>query len=233
MKYVISDVHGCYEEFMELLEKISFSEADELFILGDVFDRGAEPIKVMKEIMSRKNITFILGNHDYMFLKMLQLLEKEDVDEEEKADLLEGWFQDGAMVTSAQFLELENEEQDAILDYIKNSFVYYEIKMNNKKYILTHAGIDGFEEEKKLEEYMVTDFIFGRIDYKKRFYSDKNTYMVTGHTPTPLIRVDKKPCIYQENGHIAIDCGCVFGGRLAAYCFDTEEVTYVKSKKQK
>ena len=179
MKYVISDIHGCYEEFMELLEKISFSEADELFILGDVFDRGPEPIKVMKEIMSRKNITFILGNHDYMFLKMLQLLEKEDVDEEEKADLLEGWFSDGAIVTSAQFLELENEEQDAILDYIKNSFVYYEIEMNHKKYILAHAGIDGFEEEKNLEEYEATDFIFGRIDYEKRFYSDKNTYVVS------------------------------------------------------
>ena len=29
MKYVVSDIHGCYEEFMELLEKISFSENDE------------------------------------------------------------------------------------------------------------------------------------------------------------------------------------------------------------
>ena len=36
MKYVIADIHGCYEEFMELLEKISFSEEDELFVLGDV-----------------------------------------------------------------------------------------------------------------------------------------------------------------------------------------------------
>ena len=68
MKYVISDIHGCYEEFMELLEKISFSEQDELFVLGDVLDRGSEPIKVMQEIMGRENVKFILGNHAYPHL---------------------------------------------------------------------------------------------------------------------------------------------------------------------
>ena len=63
MNYVISDIHGCYEEFMELLEKISFSEEDNLFILGDVLDRGPSPIKTMQEIMNRKNITFLVFNY--------------------------------------------------------------------------------------------------------------------------------------------------------------------------
>ncbi len=230
MKYVISDIHGCYEEFMELLEKISFSEQDELFILGDVLDRGPEPIKTMQEIMGRKNVTFLLGNHEYMFAMMLQLLDREDVAFEEKNDLLNDWFQDGAIVTSAQFLELKNEEQDAILDYIRSSAVYYKIEMSEKTYILVHAGMDGFEEGKKLEEYEVADFVSGRMDYEKRLYSDENTYIITGHTPTPAIRKDKKPLIYKGNGHIAIDCACVFGGRLAAFCLDTEEVTYVEAK---
>ena len=79
MIYVMADIHGCYEEFMELLEKISFSEQDELFVLGDVLDRGSEPIKVMQEIMGRKNVTFLLGNHEYMFAMMLQLLDNEEL----------------------------------------------------------------------------------------------------------------------------------------------------------
>lgn len=54
---------------------------------------------------------------------------------------------------------------------------------------------------------------------------------MTGHTPTPLIRSDKKPLAYKENGHIAIDCGCVFGGKLAAYCIETGETTYVDGKR--
>ena len=230
MKYVISDIHGCYEEFMELLEKISFSEQDELFILGDVLDRGPEPIKVMQEIMGRKNVTFLLGNHEYMLVTMLQLLDREDVAPKEKNEMLNNWFSDGAIVTSAQFLELKNEAQDEMLDYIKNSVVYYKIEIGEKKYILVHAGIEGFKEGKNLEDYQTTDFLFGQVDYKKRLYSDENTYIITGHTPTPMIREDKKPLIYKENGHIAIDCACVFGGKLAAYCLDTEEVTYVDAK---
>ena len=230
MKYVISDIHGCYEEFMELLEKISFSEQDELFVLGDVLDRGPEPIKVIEEIMGRKNVTFLLGNHEYMLVTMLQLLDREDVAKEEKNELLNNWFSDGAIITSAQFLELKNEEQDAILDYIRNSASYYKIEMGEKTYILVHAGIEGFEEGKNLEEYETTDFIFGQTEYEKRLYSDENTYIITGHTPTPSIRKDKKPLIYKEHGHIAMDCACVFGGRLAVYCLDTEEVTYVDAK---
>ena len=54
---------------------------------------------------------------------------------------------------------------------------------------------------------------------------------MTGHTPTPCIREDGKPEVYIGNGHIAMDCGCVFGGRLAAYCFETEEVIYAEGAK--
>ena len=36
--YVISDIHGNYDLFMELLKKIKFSEKDTLYVLGDVVD---------------------------------------------------------------------------------------------------------------------------------------------------------------------------------------------------
>ncbi len=110
MKYVISDIHGCYEEFMELLEKISFSEQDELFVLGDVLDRGPEPIKTMQEIMGRKNVTFLLGNHEYMFALMLQLLDDEDMDFEEKNNLLKYINDKDYIVT----LEIEGKQMDSI-----------------------------------------------------------------------------------------------------------------------
>lgn len=38
--YVISDIHGEYDMFLDLLEKIGLKEADTLYILGDVLDRG-------------------------------------------------------------------------------------------------------------------------------------------------------------------------------------------------
>lgn len=40
MKYIISDIHGCKKEYLQLLDKIQFSAQDHLYILGDVLDRG-------------------------------------------------------------------------------------------------------------------------------------------------------------------------------------------------
>lgn len=54
---------------------------------------------------------------------------------------------------------------------------------------------------------------------------------MTGHTPTLKIKEGKDICIYEENGHIAIDCGCVYGHKLAAYCLDDGSVRYVEQSK--
>ena len=59
MKYVVADIHGCYEEYMELIQKINLSEEDHLYILGDALDRGDEPMKVILDMEQRKNITYI------------------------------------------------------------------------------------------------------------------------------------------------------------------------------
>lgn len=49
--YVISDIHGEYEKFMELLEEIELEENDTLYVLGDVLDRGEHPIKTVLKLM--------------------------------------------------------------------------------------------------------------------------------------------------------------------------------------
>ncbi len=54
MRYVISDIHGCYEQYRLLLEKIRFSDNDRLYVLGDAVDRGPEPIKVLQDMMRRR-----------------------------------------------------------------------------------------------------------------------------------------------------------------------------------
>ena len=38
--YCISDIHGCFIEFNKMLRLINFQESDELYILGNIFDRG-------------------------------------------------------------------------------------------------------------------------------------------------------------------------------------------------
>lgn len=198
MVYVISDIHGCYEKYQELLQKIAFSEEDELYVLGDVVDRGPEPMKVLQDMMLRPNVYPILGNHDYMALKVLRKMNVEIQEENAESHLTEKdlldymyWTQDGGDTTAKDFRRLS-------------------------------------KEEKELDEYHFTDFILHRAEYGRRYFLDKNTFLVTGHTPTFLIREDKMPFVYQENGHIAIDCGCVYGERLAAYCLDDGRIIYVE-----
>ena len=56
MNYVISDIHGCYEQYMKLLDKIHFSERDTLYLLGDLVDRGPEPMEVVKEDVYKRQV---------------------------------------------------------------------------------------------------------------------------------------------------------------------------------
>ena len=49
--YVISDIHGEYGKFMELLDMIHFSNEDIQYVLGDVVDRGKNPVKTLLWMM--------------------------------------------------------------------------------------------------------------------------------------------------------------------------------------
>ena len=54
--YVMSDLHGCKDEFDAMLRKIQFSDYDTLWIDGDVCDRGRYSIPLLMEIMSHDKI---------------------------------------------------------------------------------------------------------------------------------------------------------------------------------
>lgn len=63
MIYVMSDLHGCYEKYVQMLKIIEFNSDDFLYIVGDVIDRGEDGIKILLDMMKRSNIIPILGNH--------------------------------------------------------------------------------------------------------------------------------------------------------------------------
>ena len=51
--YAISDVHGMGHLLDQMLEKIAFSEADRLYVLGDLIDRGPDPAGVLDLAMEQ------------------------------------------------------------------------------------------------------------------------------------------------------------------------------------
>lgn len=72
MTYAISDIHGEYDKFIAMLELINLTDKDTLYILGDVLDRGPEPIKILNDMSTRSNVYPIIGNHEVMALDILK-----------------------------------------------------------------------------------------------------------------------------------------------------------------
>ena len=174
MNYVISDIHGCYDAYCRLLKKIHFSDEDTLYVLGDAVDRGPEPIRLLQDLMMRPNVIFILGNHEYMMLKVLSRLAVEVTEENAEQHLTAEdmmnftyWMQDGGSTTCEQFRKLPADQQQEILEYLQDASLYEEVETGTCRYVLVHAGIARFEEEKPLEDYALGDFLFHRADYRR------------------------------------------------------------------
>ncbi len=68
--YAIGDIQGCYQSFIKLLKKINFDPShDQLWLAGDMVNRGPNSLKVMAFILDHQdNVRCVLGNHDLHFL---------------------------------------------------------------------------------------------------------------------------------------------------------------------
>lgn len=233
--YVISDIHGQYDMFMELLDKIKLKDTDTLYVLGDVLDRGPHPIKTLRKLMEMPNAICLVGNHELMALECLEFLMKEITEksieelDEEMLDNLVTWQYNGSKPTIDEFVQLSTQTKQDVIDYIKEFLIYEEVSVNGKGYLLVHAGLGNYSPEKDIEDYSLHDLIWMRADYNVQYFDDM--YVITGHTPTQTIEGNPNPgYIYRNNNHIAIDCGAHYpGGRLAALCLDTGEEYYSRT----
>lgn len=228
MHYVIADIHGCYDLYLKMLEKIGFSDGDTLYFLGDAIDRGPDGIKVLLDMMGRKNIVPFLGNHEDMFYRIISSIGKE-LTLDEKIDVegtMEGWINyEGGDSTWADYCSLPEDQKQALLAYLKSFRIYKELKLNGRRFLLAHAGLGRYAKGKTPDDCTAEEMIWERMDYDKVYWP--NVYLVTGHTPTGYIDPAYANRIMQKNNHIAVDCGAVFGGTLGCVCLETLEEFYV------
>lgn len=72
-RLVVGDIHGYYDKLRNALDKASFDpDKDTLYSLGDLCDRGPEPVKVLNYMYSLPNLKIVLGNHDLFMLEYLE-----------------------------------------------------------------------------------------------------------------------------------------------------------------
>ncbi len=233
MIYVMSDIHGEYDKYKAMLEKIGFGDDDELFVLGDVVDRGEKSVELLKDMSTRANVYPIMGNHDFMALDLLKKLiveiTEENFDQQINAEIISevmSWQQNGGEPTMAGFKRLDKEDREALVDYL-SEFAYYEIvQIKDKLFILVHSGLGNFSLDKDLDDYDIEELAFLRADYDTKYFENDKIFIVSGHTPT--LAITGKAEIYHSHNNICIDCGATFAsGKLACLCLDTMEEFYI------
>ena len=231
--YVMSDIHGCKEEFDQMLDLISFSSYDELYIIGDVCDRGKDPIGIYLEIIKNENMHLILGNHDQWFLQYIDLLIQEKRNPgsiQMNHDMIRWTHHNGGLTTMDQFLELDFPSCHEIKNYLLQCPIYQELTIQARKFLLVHAGlskhcIPGVH----IASVPTEELLWDHIGLDDNPFSDK--IMVVGHIPTFIYGKE-------YDGHIIrrdhakifhIDCGCNLGRNLGCLRLNDLKEFYVPS----
>ena len=66
---VVGDIHGCYDELVELLARCGLNDDDRLVSVGDLVVKGEKNREVLELFMSDARFSAVLGNHDRALLR--------------------------------------------------------------------------------------------------------------------------------------------------------------------
>ena len=218
--FVVSDIHGKYDLFNELIMMSEIKKTDLLIILGNIIDYGNESFEVVKKIIELKedgyNILLLKGNHEQFLIEYIREKNKDT-----KAKIFDFWIKNGGANTlfslwkllkksennSPEISEKDIEEfnfwlQNTELETeMKNFYCLFDEAYDiilSKKRIFVHAGI----ELSKLPENQDPFYVSFTDDktYQKKLildlYRDKEIFI--GHHPVERITV------FQGNENIKV-----------------------------
>lgn len=70
--YLMSDIHGYFIPFLQILKKIRFTDANRMVILGDLVAKGPDSMGLLCFVMEHKNILALRGNHEQRLYSILE-----------------------------------------------------------------------------------------------------------------------------------------------------------------
>lgn len=224
MNYVMSDIHGEYERFIKMLKRITFSEKDTLYIIGDIPSRGAQTFELLDYVMATTNIVHIKGNHELF----LQLYLEGDV------NMWWNYERFGGAKVIRDLSKISAEDKVKYHDYLAELPLYKKIQVNDKEYFLTHSGymadIPAVKDAEGIVdmEASITKWC-GISEYEYLISNDlhyipasiKYPFMVVGHYPTERLDCNG---IFFGSRYINIDNGVnITKGRKLA-CLRLEDM---------
>lgn len=226
--FVVGDIHGCLEEFRELLMLIEEKYGKDYLVIsvGDTIDRGVYNVQTLLftlQMYKKGRFLEVKSNHLDKFVRWL------------KGSNVT--VSHGMQKTVDEFLSLNRDLQERIkeevIKYYESLPLYIVI---NGKVVVAHAGIKDeflYRTDKEVRSFVLYGETTGRytekgfperVDWTKSRKVRKNHMkIVYGH-----VVYDE---VYINNGCYGIDTGAVLGNKLTAYNPETEEFIQVKSKK--
>ena len=227
---VISDIHGSFYTMKKLLNEVNFnSKNDKLICLGDMCDRGKNTKLVWEFFYNlqkeNSNHVVLLGNHEDMF----NLAIKEAMYSDNLSVRQDHYFRNGGLTTLQSFYPeatIENrgiyfrkfaQEYKFMRKWLKTLPTRYE----SLEYYFIHAGVDyskNFWDQTHRDMIWIREpFLSSTDKYNKRVF----------HRHSP---VKEEPFYDERDNRIAIDGGCVYGGKLNLVIIEENNFKIKQSK---
>lgn len=262
--YAIGDIQGCYHSLTALLEKINFGSDDQLWLAGDLVNRGPDSLETLRFVKSLgKQANVVLGNHDLHLLALRAGVERklgktlvQVMDACDRDELLD-WLQVQPLLVDSEALgfvmthagiphiwdlnqarQLANEiEQDLQTERAVDFFhaMYGNLPSNWNSNLTGNTRLRVITNYLTRMRFIAED---GTLDFEanggletqpngfKPWFEYptqiNNRTQITGHWAALGLRKGKD--------HIALDTGCVWGGKLTALCLETRQITSVESQ---
>jgi len=210
-QFVIGDIHGAYKGLLQCLDRSAFDyENDHLICLGDVCDGWPETRQAIDELLKIKNLTFLLGNHDFWALQWSKNGTKSHI-----------WLGQGGRNTIHSY---SNESMpDNHVELLDQAHDYY--LSDNKLFV--HAGIElNTPIEYQTQEIFLWDRSLAKEVLDRHLNNDEEQLseydeIYLGHTPIHNYGM-YKPLV--SCGVWLMDTGAGWDGVLSIMNIDTKEV---------
>ena len=204
---VVGDIHGCYDELTDLLEKVGLGADDRLVSVGDLIVKGEKNREVLELFMADRRFSAVLGNHDRALLRFWQ-------GEEIRLK--------GSQKRTRKELKPERERYR---DYLAS--LPYIIDLG--QHLVVHAGLrPGVALDQQTPEDL-TELRTLEGDPASRkgtpWYEayDGEKFVLFGHWPARVPRLGRRA--------LGLDTGCVYGYQLTAYIVETGELVQVPARR--
>ena len=199
----IWDIHGCFDEFQALLEKLNVTHEDKVYILWDMINRWPKSVEVISFLYENQNNFFsVKWNHEVWFLKYINW-ERPDFE-------------------NPEYIKLKElcDKKPEILNFIENLPTYIE----TTSFRVVHAWmLPWIPIEEQTEKVLTEIYFYKELPWYFSYPRDEKLIFY-GHWVADGLHI--------RDNTIWLDTGCSRWKYLTAYILEEQSIVQIPANKQ-